>query len=173
MAVATKEKRGAGKPRYAWRENSRQKGSAQVVGREIHRLMKEHGGNVEAEHVVEAAKDPSNPLHNHFDWDNTKAARQWRLQQARVLIASITIIELPKQVLPVRAFTKAIVAGKGMSSVGRVGGYNSTVNLMSKKDTRKAVLTRAYGELLSWQQRYEAYKEFSKVVSAIKNLPRL
>ena len=36
--------------------------------------------------IVEAARDPANPLHPQFEWDDTVAGHRYRLNQARALI---------------------------------------------------------------------------------------
>ena len=41
--------------------------------------------------VVAAARAPDHPLHDRFEWDDTRAGHHWRLHQARVLIASVQI----------------------------------------------------------------------------------
>ena len=71
---------------------------AQVVGETLEQLRSTHGksdtafGKVEhfkTESVVLAASSPKSPLHKYFEWNNTKASDQWRLQQARNLVSSI------------------------------------------------------------------------------------
>lgn len=47
-------------------------------------------GLVQAERVVEAASNPDSPLHRFFEWDDSEAAHQWRLAQARRLIVRVT-----------------------------------------------------------------------------------
>lgn len=49
-------------------------------------------GEITPEMVIEDAKKTNSPLHNYFEWDDSKAAREYRLQQARELIRSVTII---------------------------------------------------------------------------------
>lgn len=44
------------------------------------------------ENLIKEAKKKSNPLHNLFEWDDTEAARKWRLQQGRLIINEIKII---------------------------------------------------------------------------------
>jgi hypothetical protein len=39
--------------------------------------------------VIEAAREPDSPLHGYFEWDDSKAAEQYRLDQARCLIRSV------------------------------------------------------------------------------------
>lgn len=46
-------------------------------------------GPVTASRIVEVAANPEHPLHGRFEWDDTEAARQYRLIQARQLIVSI------------------------------------------------------------------------------------
>lgn len=51
----------------------------------------EKDGRLDPADVVEAARDPASPLHGYFEWDDTEAARQHRLGQARQLIRRIKI----------------------------------------------------------------------------------
>jgi hypothetical protein len=64
----------------------------QALEGEVQRLATEHGGVVTPAQVVEAARDPANPLHEEFEWDDSVAAEQWRLAQARTLIRSIRVV---------------------------------------------------------------------------------
>ena len=41
--------------------------------------------------VVERARDPKSVLHDCFEWDDTKAAEQWRLRQAAQLIREVSV----------------------------------------------------------------------------------
>lgn len=41
--------------------------------------------------VVDEAEDPESPLHRYFEWDDTEAARAYRLVQARSLIARVRV----------------------------------------------------------------------------------
>lgn len=52
----------------------------------------ESGGRLTPEAVVEAARAKSSPLHEHFEWNDGKAAAAWRIEQARVLIRSVTVV---------------------------------------------------------------------------------
>ena len=71
---------------------------AQKVGEELEEV--ERLGTLEASHVVEYAERHKNSeLHKCFEWDNSEAAKKYRLHQARLLICSISleIKEEPKQ----------------------------------------------------------------------------
>src|SRR5262252_3360377 len=56
-----------------------------VVQRELKKLRTKDG-RLTAERVVEAARDPKSPLHAWFEWNESKAAQKWWLEQARALI---------------------------------------------------------------------------------------
>ena len=43
----------------------------------------------ELEKILSEARNPSSPLHKHFQWDDAKAAQAWREQQAEGLWNSI------------------------------------------------------------------------------------
>lgn len=47
-------------------------------------------GPVTPSRLVAEAADPEHPLHDRFEWDDSAAAHQYRLNQARHVIVSIT-----------------------------------------------------------------------------------
>lgn len=61
---------------------------------EVHALLSEitlaSGGVLTPSEVVSKAEDPDSPLHDLFEWDDAKAGHQYRLAQARKLIARVT-----------------------------------------------------------------------------------
>lgn len=72
---------------------------AQLVGEELEII--ERDSKISAENVVEyAQRHKDSELYKCFDWDDTEAAKKWRLQQARWVLCSISleIKEEPKQV---------------------------------------------------------------------------
>ena len=56
---------------------------AQVIGETLDEIRQNNGGNLKSEDIVSKAKFKNNPLHEHFEWDDTKCGEQFRLQQAR------------------------------------------------------------------------------------------
>lgn len=54
-------------------------------------ILARDGGLLRPAAVVEAARDESSPLHSAFEWDDTEAARLFRLDQAQRLIRSFKI----------------------------------------------------------------------------------
>lgn len=65
--------------------------------------INERAGKLTRRDVVDAARPPESPLHKHFEWDDTKAAEQWRLDQAGKLIVRARVIFEPAPRDQVRA----------------------------------------------------------------------
>lgn len=62
----------------------------------LNRLSDELGGAISPRDVVDAAQNDQSPLHPYFEWDNKRAADNWRLDQARRLLrVRIQYQELP------------------------------------------------------------------------------
>src|ERR1044071_2827696 len=74
--------------------------------RELEAIRLKHGGLLTEEAIVTEARAKKHPLHSRFTWDDTDAAKQWRLEEARTLIRSVYItIERPKhKSVTVRAY---------------------------------------------------------------------
>lgn len=79
------------------------KDDAAIIGPELDRIAAEEGGIV-PEEVIQRARFDDSPLHRYFEWDDSAAAHQHRLWQARHMIGSIVIIEAAGPEPPVRAY---------------------------------------------------------------------
>lgn len=78
---------------FAWRNGYHYNGmDPDSVGAELERLTDEGGGRLVVETVIEAAREPASPLHAGFEWDDTKAAHEHRLAQARRLIRAVQVV---------------------------------------------------------------------------------
>ena len=69
-----------------------QSADPQVIGDAIEQITAQAGGRLKPQHVVEAARKRSHPLHQHFEWSDKIAAEAHRLDQARQIIRSVTIV---------------------------------------------------------------------------------
>lgn len=134
-----------------------------TAAEELERIY-QRDGHLTPATVVAEAKSPKSPLHSHFTWDDSEAAHQWRLQQGRVLIASIKIeVETqPDIVQRVRRFTH-------LGDEGYVGTPEALNNPMQ----RHLVFDQALRELESFRRKYEALIDVEQVwVAASKRKPR-
>jgi hypothetical protein len=114
--------------------------------------------------VVEFASDPSTDLHSRFTWDDTEAAREFRLEQARgVIRVSVTVIEESK--VPLRAY---VSLRDDRQRDG--GGYRSTVAVLANATLREKMLDEALDDLKALRQKYDTLKELAPVFSAVDNI---
>jgi hypothetical protein len=74
-------------------------------------------GSLMPQAVVARAEDPESPLHAHFTWDDTEAARKQRIEEARTLIKIVKVqVTTIKEVSYVCKYVRDPVpsGGKGM-----------------------------------------------------------
>lgn len=138
--------------------------SADAVGRHLDLLRRRAGGELTPKEVVEDARNPNSPLHPHFEWDDTAAAEQHRLTQARRLIRAVVAIyaEDDQPVTTTRAFVH--IPDKESPH------YLATREALSVPDTRERVLRRALIELHGWKRRYQDLAEFAALLEEIDKL---
>ncbi len=65
------------------------KGEAQIYGERLDYLASKNNGKVTPDMVIEDAQQKKSVFHTYFQWDDTEAAEQYRIQQARNLINHI------------------------------------------------------------------------------------
>lgn len=113
--------------------------------------------------VLEEAAKPRSPLHRLFTWDDTKAAHEYRLWQARRVIGALEVVyvEGPKE--PVRYMHVEQRATKGTTR------YATTHEILSNSNRRNQLLLSALRDLVAFRSRYAALSELSHVIPVIDN----
>jgi hypothetical protein len=147
---------------YKFKEGSRINGDPQVFGDHIESLRIKRGGTLTAEDVLSDAKRARSPLHDHFEWNDSAAAEQYRLVQAREILRAIVVVYEEAECNPVRAFV-TVNADAGTQ-------FTSIEHAMSESDLRMQVLQRAKRELDDWRRRYSDLVEFSKLFTVIDKI---
>jgi hypothetical protein len=115
-------------------------------------------GRLTADDVVEVAAPPESPLHPHFEWNDGRAAHQFRLEQARALIRSVHVEFTPKtapEPQAVRAFVHAHDEHGEPTYVPTKVAMSSDITAERVlADFRSAVesLRRQYGHLSAFRQ---------------------
>jgi hypothetical protein len=128
---------------------------------ELKRIAAMHKGRLMPRDVVEEARNPESPLHNSFEWDDTAAAEQWRIEQARRLIqVSVTVLEGRNE--PVRAFVSLTTDRKDG------GGYLLVEKVLSNKKQKEQMLKDAAAELEIFTAKFNTIQELSEVNTAAK-----
>lgn len=137
---------------------------ATVVGAHIEMLREKFKGEITPEDVLADAKHDNSPLHSFFEWDDSAAAHQHRLQQARGLIRSIVVryVREDKPMVKARAYVHI--------NQGETSHYREVSHAMSVKVTRDAVLKQALQELIGWQKRYHDLHEFADLFEAVEQI---
>lgn len=133
-----------------------------VVSEELLRIKLEDGGDiVTAEQVVAHAEDEDSPLHKYFQWDDTEAARQYRLFQARQLI-TVAVIMLPGKKRPSSAWVSLRYDRQQPE-----GGYRLLVDVLSNADQREMLIREALEDLRTWELKYKRLVELLPIFDAI------
>lgn len=135
---------------------------AKIYGEHILRMMKEKSiKSVTAREVLEDAKDETTPYHDHFDWDDTSAAEQFRLSQARQLIASIVEVKIIREEeVPIRVFVN-VIGSDGERA------YFPMEYAMARPKLANQVIANALKEVKNWSIRYKEYQELARIREAI------
>ena len=130
------------------------------IMKELARIAKSGGGIVQPSAVVEFARNPKTALHSRFTWDNTEAAEQYRLWQARHLLR-VYVTVIPNHHEPVIAHVSL------MSDRRADGGYRHIKAVMEDAEMRAELLETAMHELTVFRTKYASLKELCDVFAAI------
>jgi hypothetical protein len=128
----------------------------QKIGEALDAIRVRNGGQLHPQDVVGDARDPKSVLHPHFEWDVRKAAEAHWLDQARVLIRSIRVIDEDVDDRPRPAFL-SIRADDGV-------GYRAFKEVLASADLRQRLLEGAQRDLDAWTQRYRELREIVEMV---------
>jgi len=127
---------------------------------ELRKIAKKNRGLVRPEQVVMAAVDEASPLHGQFLWNDEKAAHEYRLWQARELIAAYWVVE-PASQAPIRLLLSLT------SDRPAKQGYRFSKDVMANPEQRHEWLLMALAELQTWRHTYGALTELKPVFAAI------
>jgi len=117
-------------------------------------------GQIKPEDVVESAKNEDSPIHNNFEWNNTKAAQEYRLWQARHLIVYKFKIDgqTEQQFYNIKFIVNDVP----------VQGYFTREKILSDKEMYLQLLKDAIDEIKYWEKKYKQIKELNGIVNDTK-----
>ena len=145
---------------YKWKEAAQIKADAQAAAAVLNDL--ERKGELNARSVVEVSRPEDAVLHSDFEWNDEKAAVEYRLNQARKIMQSLIVIpevENSEQQEPVRAFFKIDVGSPT---------YQSIQSIMRTPSQKDMLLKMALKELQAFQQKYKRLEELADVFESIE-----
>jgi len=164
----------ATKPKvYKFRKGTRAPtgASAQDVGNELQQLIHNSGSKpLTPEEVLKHAEN-NEVLHDWFEWDDSEAAHQHRLHQARYLLKSVSVIILTPEEKEVEvSITTSLPVEHEEDERARY--YYETETLLKTGDGRHALLMQAWRELQSFRTKYAALSELAQVFEAIDKMSK-
>lgn len=165
---------------FKFKDGAHLKGDAQPVGERLEALRLKRAG-LTPESVLKDATNEASPLHPFFDWDDARAAKRFRLDQAGHLIRCVTVVieDAPERQagLPaVDAPGSRAVTVRAFLPVHRPSGeriYESTARALGDVEYRRQVLKQAHSELDAVGRKYRELQELSEVVQAIDRVGEL
>lgn len=138
--------------------------SANDAGAELERIRKKYG-ELKPEHVVAESKKTTSILHDLFQWDNKKAAEQFRLAQAANIIRSIRLVIINEEVkCSVRAFVNVRPADNSPRS------YVTIQEAVNNEASYKDLLEQAKTDMERFVRKYSQLKELNAVKAEMLKL---
>lgn len=121
---------------------------------ELRKLYKRGKRSLRPARVVAAARDPDSPLHKFFCWDDSKAAAEFRLIQARQLIARVrlTIPAGSGEVREVRAYHAVR---------SKAAGYSHLEDVLASAELKAALLSQMAADLERVRERYASLESIA------------
>jgi len=136
-----------------------------AVMAELETIRRKHGGVLYPRDVVAFARNPKTALHAKFDWNDTEAAKKWRLEQARQVIRlHVTVISQKSG--PVRAF----VSLTSDRQIG--GGYRALVDVLDNAQQMDRLVADALAELDVIRLRYQKLRALGPIWDAMSKVAR-
>lgn len=124
---------------------------------ELEVIRQKNKGFLRPEDVVRYARSPKTALHTAFQWDDGKAAQEFRLLQARQIIRVIvTVHEQTNK--NVRAFVSL-----RSERAGGETGYRAMVDVLSNEDLTRQLLEDAKRDLAYFSRKYSDLRDVAEL----------
>lgn len=107
--------------------------------------------------VVDAARPEDSPIHDQFEWDDSEAAEQYRIAQARRLVRSIEVVTFVKgaEIERVPAFERVVI--RDTKTKDAVPKYLNQQIVWSRADLSEQVIQRLVRETQALARRLREY----------------
>lgn len=129
-------------------------------------------GTMTPERVVAAARSADSALHDGFTWDDTEAANKCRIEEAKLILRAIVVVEERDGMeVEVRAFCN-VREKDDEGGYEDKGIYVPTHKAMSDADYREYVLRQALRDAEAYANRYRAFEELARIIKAIDTTVR-
>ena len=130
-------------------------------------------GHITPAYLVEKAVAEASPIHHLFEWDDTEAAKEYRLAQARFMIRTVKL-EIVRRNQGAKEIsietTRAYVSPPSIRGNTGKQSYVSLKSAMENEELRMELLERAKIELKGIRNRFKQLNELSTVWDVIEKV---
>lgn len=145
---------------YEYKVNGLQKVPAQVVGELCEQLQNSAAG-LSPRTLLDASRQPSDPLHGEFEWDDTKAAENYRLHQAAGIIRNIVIVTAEEN--------GDVKQDRGFVSIpGGTSNYVTLDSAFHNDEWKAHLLEQARLDMITFLGKYRRLQELAGVNAAMQ-----
>ena len=122
----------------------------------------EREGVLDPETIHDEVAEPEHPLHGRYEWDDTIAGRQFRINQIRNDIRSITVrfVSSDDEEAKIRKYT----ASRYVHHPTVTSGYLMTDQIVADPLSSKILLRQLKRELAAIHRRYSNLEEYTTLV---------
>lgn len=132
----------------------------------LKQIASRNGGILLPQKVVKAAEPKTSVLHSEFTWDDSTAAYEYRLWQARSLInVCVEFIQTNGDKREMRVFVS-------LRQDRDKGGYRLLENVISRKSLRAHLLEDALAEMTYFREKYKGLKELAEVFDVMESVEK-
>lgn len=133
----------------------------EMAGPELERIRTQHGGRLNAEDVLEAARPAKAPLHAGFTWDKGEAAHAYNLMEARWLIREVVVMH-PETGVEQQAFVHVRIPAEDDGEEGTQQYYQSSTVIVDNDTELAAAVTESISRLISARRSLDDVKGLSR-----------
>ena len=139
---------------YEWKPGAHFSGDPNKAGQALEELRQKKGGWFTAEDVIQFAKSRKSPIHEYFTWDDTEAAKQYRLHEARKLTHSIVVYTEHAKEETIRGFVHLQRIDDGGEKA-----YTSIEAVKESAELQEQLLESAMRDLRIFRHKYAVIKQ--------------
>ena len=139
---------------------------AQKAGEELERIERKHGV-VTPRNVLEESRPGKAILHDLFEWNDSRAAERFRLEQAQEIIGNIAVVHVVQDAprTPVRAFMNIIPNDQER-------GYVSIVRVLTNQEYTRQLLEEALSEFIALRKKYVMLVDLAELFQVIDDFQK-
>jgi hypothetical protein len=146
---------------YVWVNGARLQADANAVGTRLETLVS--AGRVTPRMVVDDARPADSPLHQCFEWDDTRAAELHRESQARYVLRSIRVVSDEGTDTEQPRTMHAFVSVTETVGTDEQRAYVPIARVLNESDLSRQMCEQALRELQAFERRYAQFNELRDI----------